>query len=272
MKQRLLFAGSGLAMLLVAVPQPARSSAYTVEPCLKSKLCSGLVEHFNMHDLSDYARYGAFGSVLHENIGFNIGSTAGKFGNAANFTTSTDYLWSSTFVPSMSTSWSVSFWFRASSLPGPTDSKTFISRAGGDGGSVVYLGNSLGTTYLCMYTVNRDGTTPTATCNSTAISINTTYHVAAGVGDPDDTPGSLQAWVSVNGGAKAVQALNYVPFGGLSHLRVGQAPSSGKSAAGTNNYSGWIDELSIFSRSIGPSDIALLWNGSSGRQYPFVTE
>ena len=105
MKKLMSLAVAALA-LFVAAPKDARSSAYSVEPCIQSRLCSGLVEHFDMQDLSDYARYGAFGSVLHERVGSNIGSGTGKIGNAADLAgSSTSYLWSSTFVPTMSANW-----------------------------------------------------------------------------------------------------------------------------------------------------------------------
>jgi len=280
MGKRLLLASFGLAALLVVAPPAARPSAYTIEPCLKSKLCTGLVEHFNMNDLSDYGRYGAFGSVLHERIGSNIGSAAGKIGNAVDLAgTSTSYLWSSTFVPTMSMNWSASFWFKADTLPSPGTYATFISRSGGNNaGTSISLYNNAGTTKVRIYTWDREATTKPATDSSTTIVAGTWYFVAAGVGDPDE-PGlglGTQQWVSVNGGTKQTTDLNYIPRSGLSHLRVGQTPSAGKAADGGESFDGLLDELSFFGRSIGLSDITLLCNdlgsGCTGLTYPFVTE
>ncbi len=277
MKKLMLLAVAALA-LFVAAPKDARSSAYTIEPCIQSRLCSGLVEHFNMQDLSDYGRYGAFGSVLHERIGSNIGSGTGKIGNAVDLPgTSTSYLWSSTFVPTMSVNWSASFWFKADTLPSVGTYSVFISRhSNANNGTAVSLYNEAGTVKVTIYTWNKDSTAITTTRNTTAISTGTWYFVAAGVGDPDDTPGGLQQWVSVNGGAKTTTTLNYIPKPGISHLRVGQSPSNGKASDGGEGFDGLLDELSFFGRNIGASDIALLCNdlgaGCTGQPYPFVTE
>ncbi len=272
--RKVLLLGSCIAVLGVALPPPARPSAYTAEPCLKSKLCVGLVDHFKFEEPSDFARYGAFGSTLHEAPGANLGNIAGKIGNAANFTGgSNDYLWSSTFVPAMGSNWSMAVWLRPAALPTGSNVNYVLGRnyPGANPGTQLYLdpaGN------LCLYVQNKEASSAAAAC--VTVSAGTIYFIAFGVGDPDDTPGALQAWISKDGLTKVTSTLSFIPAAGLSHSRVGQIPANGKGASGISGviqgYNGWLDELSVFGRSIGAADISLLYNGGPGRTYPFETE
>lgn len=270
MKEAMLF--GVVAFALLTVPQDVQSGPYSVESCLKSKLCAGLVDHFALSESSDSARYGALGSTLHEEPAVNLGTASVASGTGADFTGS--YLWSSTFVPAMSSSWSVALWFKADTLPtsSPTDEKVLVSRRGPDSGTEIVLSGDSPNTKLCLYTRNREGTTETATCTSASISAGPSYFLAAGVGDDDDAPGALKAWVSLNGGAKETTTLNYIPFPGIAHLRMGQRPSAGKGAAGTKPFDGQIRSVDFFGRSLGPSEITLLYHSGVVLSYPYVTE
>lgn len=263
----------GFGALLARNTPWAQAGAYFVEPCLKSCLCQGLVEHFNMNQSSDWPRFGAFGTALNEATAANIGNRAGKIGDAVDLAGSTgSFLWKS-YAPGVAGFFSIGFWFNADALPASGSRSAFISwDHGNNRGTSVWLYNSAGTTYVCISTINVPADTATEWCNSAAISAATWYYVVAGVDDGDDTPGGRRAFVSVNGGAKQTTTLSYVTRSGFPQVRIGQRPVSGPAGPGDYVFDGAIDELSIWARGLTNSDIALLFNSGSGRSYPFITD
>jgi len=73
--------GFVLAIAALAVlPRAARPGPYAAEPCIQSRLCIDLLDHFSMEEASNSSRYGRYGSTLHERSGVNTGNVAGKIG------------------------------------------------------------------------------------------------------------------------------------------------------------------------------------------------
>jgi hypothetical protein len=96
-----LAAAIGLSLAIVGGGSPAMAGAYYPDPCLasRSRLCSGLLEHWDLDEASNSTRWGAYGTPLLEpQPAVNIANRAGKIGSAADFTGSTSiYFWNSLF-------------------------------------------------------------------------------------------------------------------------------------------------------------------------------
>lgn len=268
------------AAFFVAPPSPVSAGAYVIEPCLKSVLCAGLVEHFNMDKTSDWPAFGAFMGQLHESNNTNIGSRAGKFSNTLALDlpgTTTSFLWRS-FTPGPVGFFTIGLWFQVDTLPANGSRATFISWNHANitnQGPSLWLYNDGTSTKACLHLVNQAQDNGVELCEPTAISAGTSwYYVAAGVDDGDDTPGGRRAFISVNGAAKTTTTLSFVVRTGFPQVRIGQRPVGGPgNTQGTGDYyfDGAIDELSIWARGLPNGELSLLYNSTSGRSYPFVT-
>lgn len=267
-----------LATLSILVASWASAGSTLPEPCIKSTLCSGLLEVYSLDQVSDDAsRFGAFMGQLYEPVGVNIGTAVGMFGNAVDLTgTATSYLWANGGGGLPTTT---GFWMRADTFPANGNSHYILSRSDTTrpGPYVILTTDGAGThVQIAFFSVDNSAN---VSVTSGVITVSAWHYIAVGTGiakDASGVPIGAAPFVSIDGAAKTYGAtIGFTPHPGSWQFRIGTGfsgagPDSGGTA--TQSYDGRLDQLTFWGRELTNSEISLIYNAGAGRAYPFVTE
>jgi len=282
MKKTLVVLAAVLVALVATSPRPAVADKWFGEPCLKSQLCNGLIEHWSLDEGSDSNRYGAFTSQLREPNAANVANdTTNKVtGTAALSLSGSNYLWTNR------AGWpiTVAFWMRPTSVPANGVSNMLIDRTSTNKlGPQIYITTSGGVTNVTMCVTSRDNHSSICSPNTQAISVNTWYYVVAGFGTIRNVDGvaigsgiftSVTPKTATSPNAKQwSSSIGFDVEPGTSQLRVGaNFASDSADSAGVNLFTGQVDSLDFAGREWQDVDISKAFNGNAGRAYPYVTE
>ncbi len=261
-------------LALLARTQPAHAGAHYVNPGIKSVLCNGLVEYFEMDETSDSPRVGAFGTLLNEPVTTNIGTRTGRGGAGTAVAlagTTSSYLWKSYSV-APSGFYTIAMWLYADTAGTPGQFQYVISwDSGTRRGPSIYLYNDMGTLRVYHQAFEREtGNFSTISQPLSAgawhlVVVGMTTYLAGGSNTPS-------VFVSVDNAARSTNPLGYFTTPGERQFRIGCHPGNGPTGVCDLPFAGAIDNLALWSRALAPNEIGLLSNGGAGQSYPYVTE
>jgi hypothetical protein len=264
------------SLALLTRTETAQAGAHYVNPCLKSVLCNGLAEYFEMDEPTNTPRVGAFGTLLSEPIATNIGTRTGHGGAGTAVSlagTTSSYLWKS-YSSGPTGHYTIAMWLYVDSagvngqLQYPISWDHVLTNRRGPS---IYLFNnagSLGVYHQAFEQETGNFATVSKPISAAAwhlVVVGMTTYLAGGTNTPN-------VWVSVDNGARSTATFGYFTTGGGNQFRIGCRPINGPAGTCDSPFAGGIDNLAIWSRSLDATDISLLWNSGAGRAYPFVTE
>lgn len=257
-----------LALALLVVAGLSYSGAHYQDVCQVSGesgsiLCAGLVEHYELNELSDSPRFGASQSFLQEAPGIDVARfDSGSGYYVADFDGSpSKWLWAN--APAPGDSFSIVLRVRIKTLPASGAVKYVLSWYNGAFyGPTLYFYNNAGTGQLCykVYEAEESNTGRTVCQSATA---NAWHFVAIGASQYHD--GKSNIWISVDNVARTTSSVNYWQLGGPSYLRIGGLADSGPastsftSAGVTEGTDMYLSKLDLFTRPISTAEQTLLY-------------
>jgi hypothetical protein len=268
-----------IALTIALLPSPHAAAQETLpQPCLKSTLCNGLLEVYNLLYTNDSTRQGAFLGQLHEHPGQSVGGSTTKplnlydsldlAGNA------NSYLWANggTGFPA-----STAFWLYIDTLPAEGSFAQVLTRRDATRpGPTVFLSKVSGNTRL-WFDVRSVDNEQAVQISSGLLSPSTWYHFVLGFGikkDANGNPIGGALFLAQDGAAKTYSgSVGFVVHQGSWHFRIGQAVNgNGPNESGTYFLDAKLNQLAFWNRELTNAEISLLYNSGNGRQYPFQTE
>lgn len=224
-----------------------------------SVLVSGLSSYWNMNETSG-TRFDSAGTYsLTDNN--TIGSNTGKIGNAADLNGTNEYFsnTNSIFSPG-DTDFSFAGWFYPTTIA--VTANCILSRysASGQLEYTVDLYSAAGQNHF-RFMVSADGSTIAANTDTIeTISLNAWHFFVVCHDSVNNT-----IWHWLDNGTKRTVSYSGTIYQGSSEFRVGLNYN-----LLARYFSGRIDELGYWNRTISDTDYALLWNGGTGITFPFT--
>lgn len=246
-------------------------------------LCSGLSSYYRLGEPADYLRASQTGGALFECPGIDVATTSTtKFGQAR--TTSFDGSVSKGFIVASggafgAGTWTIAVWvYPTSATVTSTVLTTMDANSGKEGLALdlYYTGSAL---HARARSYMQDTDTVLTAESTTNVTANA-WHllVFQSAHSTIRKLYSTQALkVSVDNGAfTSTSWTNQPRVNGGGNLAIGKSdagidPATGAcSKVGSNGFTGYMQALAIYARALSANDIALLWNGGAGRDYPFT--
>ena len=254
------------------------SGAHWPDVCLVagetgSVLCAGLVEHFELSDVSDSPRFGAGMSYLQEAPGQNVAvDTVGQGvgTGAADFDgTTTKWLWANASAPTET--FTVTFRVKIQAAVGGADQLIFSWYNNNFVGPHVFFDDAA-TDRICLAVFEAEvGVTYREACQNAVI--GTWYFVTVGSSRFHD--GKANIFISLNDAARTTTAVTYWQQGGPSYMRISGHPSTGPGNVSVLPADMLLAELDFFTRPISNYEQTLLYNGggapSNALVFPYDT-
>ena len=244
--------------------------------------CVGLSAYYRLDEPADYLRVSQVGGALSECPGTDVSTTTTtKFGQVR--TASFDGSNSKGFIiPGGggfgSGTWTVAVWVYPTSAAATSTVLTTMDTDSGKEGlalDLYYTGSAL---HARARSYMQDTDTLLTSENTTNITANAWHLVVFQSGHSTIRKlYSTQALkVSVDNGTFTSAAWTNAPRANArGNLAIGKSDSSidgqtgACSRAGASGFTGYMQALSIYGRMLSPNDVALLWNGGAGRDFPF---
>jgi Concanavalin A-like lectin/glucanases superfamily len=247
-------------------------------------VCNGLAGLYRFSEPADYIRLSETGGALLECPGTDVATTTTTLFNQAR-TASFDGTNSKGFIVSGggsfgSGTWTMAVWVRPTANVTSTILSTQDASSGKEGVKLElnWNGTNLSPAISAYYQDADTQVTVGVSSLRTATSLNVWHLVVFRVGASTarKTWGATTFGYSLDNGTFQTATLTAplrVNSGG--NLVIGKSDAgadnlTGACSATGNGFTGYIQALAFYSRSLSPADVALLWNSGNGRDFPFL--